>query len=164
MILNIDKEVAQMRRMSVAELRQKFAEVHGEPPRGRNRQWLIRRIAWRLQANAEGGLSERALRRAAELANDADLRLAAPRVDITSADGAIPPETIPFEADPRLPMPGTLITRKYKGQTLQVKILRDGFEFEGDRYKSLSAVAKRITGQHWNGYLFFGLKTNGDAK
>ena len=54
-------------------------------------------------------------------------------------------------------MPGTLITRKYKAETIQVKVLADGFEFEGERYKSLSAVAKAITGTHWNGFHFFGL-------
>lgn len=163
MTLNIDKEVAQMLRMTVDELQQKFAAVHGEQPRGRNKQWLIKRIAWRLQANEEGGLSERALRRAAELANDADLRLTAPHAGTKSSEAVPTPETISFDADPRLPMPGTLVARKYKGQTLQVKILRDGFEFDGERYKSLTAVAKRITGQHWNGYLFFGL-TNEGAK
>jgi hypothetical protein len=79
MTLNIEKELAVMRRMTVNELQTKFAEVFGEATRGRNKQWLIKRIAWRLQANQEGGLSERALRRADELANDADLRLTAPK-------------------------------------------------------------------------------------
>ena len=59
--------------------------------------------------------------------------------------------------DDRLPPPGTIITREYKGQTLQVKVLPNGFEFEGEVYKSLSAVAKAITGQHCNGYHFFRL-------
>jgi hypothetical protein len=54
-------------------------------------------------------------------------------------------------------MPGTLLTRKYKGETIQVKVCQDGFEFEGERFKSLSAVAKRVTGTHWNGFHFFGL-------
>ncbi len=156
--LNIDKEVAQMHRMTVGELQQKFAEVHGEEPRSRNKQWMIKRIAWRMQANAEGGLSERALRRAMELANDADLRLTAPRNSKVAEDlqtAAVP--VVPV--DSRLPIAGTLITRKYKGETLQVKVLQDGFEFAGERYKSLSAVAKRVTGTHWNGYHFFNLNS-----
>jgi hypothetical protein len=152
MALNIDREVAAMGRMTVGELKVKFAEVHGEEPRSRNKQWLIKRIAWRMQANEEGGLSERALRRAAELANIADLRLTAPRQS-KSSKAAQPVAAL----DPRLPMPGTAITRKYKGHTYQVVVHRDGFEFEGERYKSLSAVAKAITGTHWNGYHFFGL-------
>jgi hypothetical protein len=161
MTLNIDKEVGQMERMTVGELQEKFAEVHGEQPRGRNKQWLIKRIAWRMQAIAEGGLSERALRRAAELANVADLRLTAPRKPRTQL-AAVADSSRPLVAlDPRLPMPGTLITRKYKGQTFQVKVLHDGFEFEGEKYKSLSAVAKAITGTHWNGFHFFGLHKKG---
>ena len=155
---NIDKEVAAMRRMSVGELQRKFGEVFGELPRGRNKQWLIKRIAWRMQANEEGGLSERALRRAAELANDADLRLTAPRPSKNATPGPSKPDaTLLALADSRLPMPGTLITREYKGENIQVKVLRDGFEYEGECYKSLSAIAKTITGTHWNGFHFFGL-------
>lgn len=160
MALNIDKEVAQMRRMTVGELRQKFAEVHGEEPRSRNKPWMIKRIAWRMQANEEGGLSERALRRATELANDADLRLTAPRNRHEPKPERSPAAQL-VKLDSRLPMPGTLITREYKGDTIQVKVVQDGFEFEGEHYKSLSAVAKRITGTHWNGFHFFGLSKKG---
>lgn len=158
MALNVEKEVAQMQRMTVNELQRKFAEVHGEQPRGRNKQWLIKRIAWRLQANEEGGLSERALRRAAELANDADLRLTAPRPPRNQpADAATTIAAPPIPLDKRLPMPGTLLVRDYKGRRLQVLVLADGFQFEGEKYKSLSAVAKAVTGTHWNGYHFFNL-------
>ena len=79
MTLNVAKEVAAMERMTIDELRDKYAEVFGEATRSRHKQYLIKRIAWRMQANAEGGLSERALQRAMELANDADLRVTAPR-------------------------------------------------------------------------------------
>jgi hypothetical protein len=61
-------------------------------------------------------------------------------------------------SDPRLPSPGTQVTRKYKGRTLVVTVLPDGFEYDGERYKSLSAVAKAITGSHMNGFRFFGLE------
>jgi hypothetical protein len=157
--LNIDREVALMQRMSVNELQQKFVEVCGEQPRSRNKQWLVKRVAWKLQAREFGGLSERALRRAAEIADAcdlSDLRLTAPRESKTGP--SVTPSTVaPMALDKRLPMPGTLLTRKYKGRTLVVKVLNDGFEFEGEKYKSLSAVAKAATGSHWNGYGFFGL-------
>ena len=65
--MNVEKEVAAMERMTVDQLRSKYAEVFQEPTRSRHKQYLIKRIAWRMQANAEGGLSERALRRAMEL-------------------------------------------------------------------------------------------------
>jgi hypothetical protein len=74
-----------------------------------------------------------------------------------------PPVVVPVPAKPPAPqsnarlMPGTILTRVYKGETLQVRVLTEGFEFEGNRYTSLSAVAQAITGAHWNGRLFFGL-------
>jgi hypothetical protein len=75
MHLNVGKEVAALQRMTVKELRARYAEVFGEETPARNKVWLVKRIAWRLQALAEGDLSQRARRRAAELANDADLQL-----------------------------------------------------------------------------------------
>jgi len=165
MALNITREVARMQRMTPKELLEKYGEVFGERPRSRNKQWLIKRIAWRLQADEEGDLSERARRRAMELANDADLRVSAPRKPkVTSTDG--PTKTVParFRSDARLPVPGAVITRQYKGELLQVKVLPGGFEYEGEVYKSLSAVAKAITGTHWNGYHFFGLRKEGNKQ
>ncbi len=58
-------------------------------------------------------------------------------------------------------MPGTILVRQYAGQTLQVMVLEQGFEYDGQLYKSLTAVAKRITGKHWNGFHFFGLSKKG---
>lgn len=159
MELNIDKEVAQMRRMTVGELHQKYVEVTGEEPRSRNKQWLVKRIAWKMQAREYGGLSEAALQRAKEIADMcdlSDLRLTAPKQS-RLAESVTVTTTAPTALDSRLPMPGTLITRKYKNQTLCVQVLADGFQFEGERFKSLSAVAKRITGANWNGFLFFNL-------
>lgn len=60
--------------------------------------------------------------------------------------------------DCRLPIPGTAIMKQYKGMAHKVLVLKDGFEYGQKRYKSLSAIAKRITGSHWNGYNFFGLE------
>jgi hypothetical protein len=111
---------------------------------------------------AEGDLSERARRRAAELANDADVRLYPPR-----ASQAVPAEkksTADAERpDIRLPSPGQTLSRLYKGRMLHVRILPKGFEFEGEMYHSLSAVAKAITGSHTNGFLFFRLLGKGDS-
>lgn len=79
MALNVPREVAALQRMTVKHLRQRYEEVFDEACWSNHKQWLVKRIAWRLQANEEGDLSERARRRAAELANDADLRMKAPR-------------------------------------------------------------------------------------
>jgi len=160
MSLDIAKELAALESMSVGQLHERYADVFGEPARSRHRQYLIRRIAWRLQANAEGGLSERALRRAAELADEADVRVTPPKRAATAASERPGPGTVrvPVATDPRLPAPGAAITRKYKGRTVSVTVLPDGFEYDGQRYRSLSAVAKAITGSHMNGFRFFGLE------
>jgi len=158
MSLNITKDVASLEQMTVGQLHDRYAEVFGEPARSRHRHYLIRRIAWRLQANAEGGLSERALRRAEELADDADVRLTPPRW-ATVANQGRPAEAntvrVPVAKDSRLPPPGGQITRQYKGRAIIVTVLADGFEYLGERYRSLTAVAKAITGSHMNGFRFF---------
>jgi hypothetical protein len=155
---NIEREIAALQRLSSGQLRQRYAELFGETTNANNKAWLLKRIAWRLQELAEGNLSERARQRAAELACDADLRLNPPRA---KAGETCPTEvqprtrTLEFETDPRLPPAGTIITRNYKGRLLKVQVLRSGFEYDGQVYGSLSAVAKAITGSHCNGFLFF---------
>lgn len=163
MSLNIDKEVTVMEGMTVNELREKFTSVFGEATNGRNKRWLIRRIAWRLQANEFGGLSQRAKDRAVELVNVSDVRVTPPkdsRLD-RPASNATKIKRLKPPIDPRLPPAGTSIIRKYKGKSLEVRVLEDGLEHDGVRYKSLSAVAKAITGSHCNGYRFFRLEDQG---
>jgi hypothetical protein len=160
MTRDIRPEFSRLWQRTHQELKQRFAELFGEQPHTSNRTWLVKRIAWRLQALAEGDLSERARRRAAELANDADLRLNSPQ------RRRLPPQSLPSDPMPRLldrrlPPQGTILTRRYKGQDHQVHVLAEGFAFGGVVYKSLSAVAKAITGSHCNGYAFFRLSTKG---
>ena len=160
MLPNLAAEIAALPRLRVSELRIKFAEVFGEPTPSHNKVWLVKRIAWRLQAQAEGDLSERARRRVTELIANADTRLSAPPADAGSATQE-PPATLRMPADDRLPRPGTILTRRYKGRTLQVEVLEYGFAFEGKTYRSLSAVAKAVTGAHCSGHFFFGLTEKG---
>ena len=156
MEMNIVNEVAALRRLSVGQLRLRFAELFGETSNASNRTWLTKRIAWRLQALAEGDLSQRARQRAAELARDADLRLNAPHNQATTTSTTPPqPVSIPAPIDQRLPPAGTILTRPYKGQLVQVQVLTEGFAYAGRIYPSLSAVAKTITGSHTNGFHFF---------
>ena len=148
---SIANEIARIQNLTPKELRDKYLELFGEPTRSCNKSYLIKRIAWRMQANAEGDLPERARKRAAELARDSDLRLNQPRVDEHQDE--------PYVAAPvpGMPMPGTVLRRDYKGRIILVTVLDKGFEFEGESFRSLSAVAKHVTGAHWNGRLFFGL-------
>lgn len=162
MELNVHREVAAMQRMGPKELRARYAEAFGEQTSSRNKAWLVRRIAWRLQALAEGDLTERARRRAEELADDADLRMNPPRPKADDAPrAAAPPSAVAPQRDRRLPPVGSVLARVYRRQTLQVRVLADGFEFEGAAYPSLSAVARAVTGSHCNGFLFFKISGKG---
>lgn len=159
--IDIEMELATLQKMTPKQLRSKYAELFGEPSRSGNRLWLLRRCAWRLQSLAEGGLSERAKRRAKELARDQDIRMTRPP-GMEMLPSARPIDVkerahVPGSHDPRLPMPGGQLARVYKGHLYKVDVLVDGFAYEGQRYESLSAVAHAITGGHWNGYRFFNL-------
>ena len=158
-MLNVNRELARLEKLPVADLRARYTELCGNATTSRNRKWLIRRILWRMQANEYGGLSERAIERARELAGGADLRVTAPRVRSTEAAG----QTVTRAVRPkqRLPLPGSILRRRYKGREIRVRVLASGFEFEGERFKTLSAVAKHVTGAHWNGYRFFKLDRSG---
>jgi hypothetical protein len=153
-------EIESLRRASLAGLREKFREIFQEETSSRHREHLFRRIAWRLQALADGDLTERAMTRAKEIAQDADLRKIAPE-DFFSLEGK-PIQTTPGDRsrrqqDRRLPLPGALLRRKWKGRTILVEVLAKGFRYENQQYTSLSAVALAVTGTRWNGLAFFGL-------
>ena len=170
MTLDIAAEQTALESLATGELVERYAEVCGERTRSRNRIYLIRRILWRMQANAYGGLSARALERAEELAKDADVRVTAPRRPRATQSRRfeserptspllrlrpVPPPT-PC-SDPRLPRVGSTLSRRYRNRDLLVTIRDDGIEYDGQLYGSLSAVAKAITGSHCNGFRWFGL-------
>jgi Protein of unknown function (DUF2924) len=162
MVQNAKMEIAALRRMTPAELRNKYLEVFGEPSRSGNKDFLFKRLAWRIQSLTEGTLSERARTRAAELARDADLRMTMPRQPAVTAGAQTTVRAAPPTSPGRLPPPGTVLTRSYRGSLLEVTVLPKGFEWEGEVYRSLTAVAQAVTGSHWNGLQFFGLKGKGD--
>lgn len=189
--MDVAREIEKLQTMSVGQLQKRWNEVYGEPARSRNRIFLWRRIAWRIQELEFGGLSERAKRRAEELARDADLRMRVPKGAFAAGEaaqgpgggaggglgvagvpavarglpGAGPGRTIArplaSAAARRLPQAGTILVRDYQGRRLCVKVLEKGFEFDGRIFRSLSAVAREITGTNWNGPVFFGLSAEG---
>jgi hypothetical protein len=148
-----------LRHMTVGQLKNRYREVFGEDSRSNHKQFLFRRVAWRIQANAEGGLSERARRRALEIADDADLRIRAPRNFLKGAldETRTVESRISPASDPRLPLPGTLLVRRFQDQDVIVRVREDGFERDGRLYSSLSAAVRVATGTRWNGFAFFGL-------
>jgi len=147
-----------LQNLKIPALKKRYRELFGEGSKSSNKQFLFRRIAWRLQANAEGDLSERARRRAADIADDRDLRICAPKEFVARPDsGSVSVDRARPPKDCRLPSPGTLLTRRVGNRQIVVKVLSDGSEYESRRYRSLSAIAREVTGTRWNGLLFFGL-------
>lgn len=148
-------------RMTATELQVVHQEMFGAAHPIANCQHLRRKIAWHMQAAKEIGLPESVRQYAIGIARGTELRS---RISDNASRRrvAIPPDraatTVVVQThDARLPMPGSLIVKKYKGRTLVVKVLDDAFEYEGRRFSSLSAIAGEITGTRWNGFAFFEL-------
>lgn len=162
---SIVAQIVALRALGVPALREKYQEVFGEPTNSRNKAWLFKSVAWQTQALAEGGLSERAKRRAAELARESDVRPRSRQLLTPGQPASAAPRivTVGPVRDAKAPLPGTVLCRDYKDQNVVVRVLEDGFEWKGQVFPSLSAVAKAVTGAHWNGHLFFGLRKTRSA-
>lgn len=160
-------EIEKLRRATLGQLRDKHRELFHEDTRSHHREHIFRRLAWRLQALSEGDLPERARERAREIARDADLRLIAPKEFFTVAGQPVRitrSGRTPGEPDSRLPLPGVLLSREWKGRNILVEVLEDGFRYEHRYYRSLSAVAREVTGSSWNGLVFFGVRGTTDQQ
>jgi hypothetical protein len=114
---------------------------------------MFKRLAWAIQAKEYGGLSARAQARLEELLPFAEIWMPLGRRAFQGGAGRAGNAG---NGGPTL-RPGTVLTRPYKGRTVAVQILEDGFEYDGKKYRSLTAVTKAVTGSHWNGRHFFGL-------
>ncbi len=158
---SIAAQVMAMQGMTVADLRVRYAELFGEETKSRNRTWLFRACAWRIQELAFGGLSERAKQRAQEIVRECDVRPR--RRDVVPPLPGTNAKVIAFQPEPvsNDPLPGAVLVREYKGREIRVRVLDAGYEYDGQPYRSLSAVAKAITGSHWNGRQFFNLRKGG---
>ncbi len=163
---NVRLLIQQLSHQTVGQLQQTYTRATGEPSRSFNRTWLIKKIAYATQEAAKGGLSERARTRATELARDQDLRVRPPQhihdalkaaAAPTAAPAAVAADTQVKVVSSGLPPVGSVIVKPYRGRRLEVQVVADGFVYEQQHFKSLSAVARRITGANWNGRLFFGI-------
>ena len=139
--------IAALRVASAADLKQQWRELFGKAPPSFNRPYLQSRLAYRIQELAYGGLKPETRARLEALGEQLD-------------GGNVVLRRI--RADSR-PLAGTRLMREWKGVEHAVTVLADGFEWEGRPYRSLSAIARAITGTRWNGWTFFGLKTRGGA-
>jgi hypothetical protein len=142
------KQIADLERMSLAELRIRWREFFDTEPPGYSKQMLCKRIAYRIQELAFGGLSE---------STKAKLREHLPPGERVGDGGQVRPLASRQRDDGKL-APGTRLVRIWRDRRLEVTVLDDGFEFEGRRYRSLSAIAREATSARWNGWLFFNLR------
>lgn len=148
------KNLQEIGDLSTAQLAERFEQLSGHPPHTRNRNYLRRRVAWLIQGEFYGeSLSEAARQRAHEIARLSDLRLTPP---VPAASRTVRRE-LQGTRDPKLPPPGTVLVRAYQGREVKVVVLDSGFEHDGIVYRSLSAIANKVTGTHCSGPRFFGL-------
>jgi hypothetical protein len=153
---SILNQIMALKTASQAELREKYAELHeGKQAPTTNKTYLWRRIAYRLQEIEYGGLSEDAQARLSSLIQEYDpINNKGFRPENPTTRGGQVKQIL---RDRRLPIPGSTITKDYKGVKVAVKVLEKGFEYRGKKYASLSIIAREVTGAHWNGYKFFNL-------
>lgn len=127
----ITQEVRALKALDLHGLRDEWRKRYGPPPRMRSRELLARLLAWRIQVDAFGGLD-------------------AATVRLIKADTLPPPKP--------LISPGTRLCRNWQGRRHEVEVLEERFRYEGEDYRSLSHIARVITGTRWNGLRFFGLR------
>jgi hypothetical protein len=141
--MTIADEIAALQTATVPEMCARYIALFGKAPRSRrNAAWLRKRIAFRLQETAFGGLS----------------RVARATIDKLTAEIALPSTAVaPPPTTNVVSLPGRVLQREWRGQTVRVVTTANGFEWNGEHFGSLSAVAFAITGSKWNGRLFFGL-------
>lgn len=140
-------QVAALPEKSMTDLKQMWRELYDREPPPYNKPFLVKRLAYRIQELAYGGLSARAEARLNELIEEEDRRV--------KGKG-------PVRRNDR-PIVGTRLVREWKGIEHCATVLEDGFEYQGRRYKSLSAIARTITGTRWSGPLFWGLRNHGKS-
>ena len=150
------RRIHALRQMNVAELRCEWERLYNEPTNSRNKDYLYRRLAWRIQELQQSGLSSHARSRIDELASDSVVRALAPQLPQDPPRG--PEAARKSRRDPRLPAPGTVIVKAYKGQELRLVVHEDHFELDGQSFRSLSEAARHVTGSRWDGWLYWGLK------
>jgi len=140
----IPARLAALKTTPTPDLKQQWRELFETEPPPFNRQYLESRLAYRIQELTYGGLKPETIRRLEALGEQLD-------------GGNVVTRRIRSNLKP---MAGTRLIREYQGVEQVVTVLRDGFEWQGRPYQSLSAIARAITGTRWNGWVFFGLKSN----
>jgi hypothetical protein len=138
---DLDSELAALPTLSAHQLRLKWQDLRcGEPTAAASRDLMIREVAYKMQERAHGGLAPTIKRR---------LRTLAVEFEANGANSLVPAPLL---------KPGTRLLREWQGRTHTVIVLDDAFEYDGERYQSLTQIARHITGARWSGPRFFGLR------
>ncbi len=144
-------EIMALKNAPLEAIKAKYAALYGQDsPSSSNKVFLWRKIAYRLQELEYGGLPDDTKNRINELIKRYD-----PVNNNTLRPKKNPGKEGKNGRDKRLPIPGAIIRKEYKDQLIEVKVLENGFEYQGKAYKTLSSVATAVTGDHVNGYTFF---------
>lgn len=167
-LADVTAQLAALTTLSSRELARRLTALTGRPSRTNNRDYLLRAVATVIQERAEPHPREGIARRVAELGDEVPLRwrMRGRPVEIVRAPpppAAVATNEAPATRDPRLPPAGTELRRHYKGAEHEVLVGEEGFQYRGQRYRSLSHVARAITGRQWNGYAFFSLTVADDG-
>jgi len=147
---DIIRQLAELERLLFPELKRKWIDLFGTEPPGYNRIFLIKRLSYRIQELAYGGVRP-------ETRAKLDAILDAEGYDEFGRAGSKPAPKLPGDGL----VPGTVLVRHYQGQRHSVTVLAEGFEYRGKPYRSLTAIAREIAGVQWNGPAFFGLRGKG---
>lgn len=148
------KQIAELETLSIPQLEERWRKLFGADPPAHQKRFLIKRLAYRIQELTYGGLSEEARQRAVEIIKEAGL----------DEEASIPGRNGITRRRPQVAIAGTRLVRVWRGQRYEVTVVPGGFEFEGRPYRSLTAIARAITGTHWNGRRFFGLRNDRDGE
>ncbi len=143
------KQIADLGNLSHGELCSLWRTLYGKEPTATNRPYLMKRLAYRIQEISYGGLSDKARKIMDEVLDSRGFDENGGNMDSRRAEK---------KRKVGVPVVGTRLVREWNGRAYEVIVVYGGFEYEGRRYKSLSAIATEITGTHWNGRSFFGLK------
>ena len=149
------KQIADLQNLSYEELVKLWKTLFGKDPTASNRPYLLKRLAYRIQEIAYGGLSDKARKTMDEI------------LDTNGFDkngGNLDERRMEKKRKVGVPVAGTRLKREWNGSSYEVTVVHGGFEYEGCRYKSLTAIATAITGTHRNGRAFFGLKKSYEKK
>ena len=164
---SIAAQVVALTHLSVAELRVKWQEVFGEETSQRHRQYMVKRLAWEMQRQHFGGeLSPEAKARLHELQDE--FRTSPPSTWFRGSRANRAPTSSPPKGPrpvriAKSPKPGTVLSRTYRGTQITVTVIDGGFQYGGEVFRSLSAVAKAVTGSHCSGVAFFGRSNKKEA-